>query len=316
MNCTDNCPIVPHFHLFGIPEVAITYYATIILCGMIAAFVIIALLFKRRNISIDLALTYFCVGLPVALVTTRLFYCITGGVPIQEWFSFESISRGGLSIIGGIIGGTAAVAGVSALKKVNFLRVGDCIVVGLVFAQAVGRWGNFVNGEVYGLEVLDPALQWFPMAVQIGEKWHYAFFFYESAFNMCLAAALFVNGWLNDKKPNGINTALYFIGYGLIRTIMEPLRMKDFILSAGDVPWSLVFSIVLLVGGLALLTYLLINNKKKEGKLFGSATGEASGIVQYIKDGKDDEAYFSKINMMCKKHPENYKEKPKKEKKQ
>ena len=312
----------PSFSLFG--KINVTYYATAILCGMIIAFAIIALLFKRRNMSIDVLLTDFCMCLPVALVTTRLFYCITDGMPIREWFALwqdgEFVGLSGLSIIGGIIGGLSSVIVVSLIKKVNFFRVGDCLVVGLLIAQAIGRWGNFFNGEVYGAEVTNPAFHWFPFAMPVSdgvsETWHYSFFFYESSFNLLLATGLFVNGWFNYKKPNGINTALYFIGYGFIRTIMEPLRDPAYILSGGGVPWSLVMSIFMLVGGITLLVVLLVVNKKKEGKLFGSANGEESGIVTYIKDGKDDEAYLSKINMMCKKHPENYKEKPKKEKKQ
>ena len=144
-------------------------YAIIIVCGMIAAFFVISLLFRRRNMSRDLFLTYFVITLPVALVTTRLFYCITDGMPVREWFDFESIRDGGLSIIGGILGGLVSVVAISCFKKVNFFRAADCIVVGLLLAQAVGRWGNFANQEVYGAEVTNEALQFFPFAVYINK---------------------------------------------------------------------------------------------------------------------------------------------------
>ena len=91
----------PGITIFGFKIYA---YAIIIVSGMVAAFFVISLLFKRRNMSSDLFLTYFCVTLPVALVTTRLFYCITDGLPLKDWFSMESIRQGGLSIIGGILG--------------------------------------------------------------------------------------------------------------------------------------------------------------------------------------------------------------------
>ena len=247
----------------------------------------------------------------MAILTTRLFYCITSSMPISEWFSFESIREGGLSIVGGIIGGTAVVAVISIVKKVNFLRVGDCVVVGLLLAQAIGRWGNFVNQEVYGGEVTNQALQWFPIAVYIQAKctWHYAFFFYESMVTLTAAVLLFINAWKNGKKPNGVNSACYFIVYGLVRSIMEPLRDSSFIL--GDtVPWSFVFSLLMLVGGVALLTTLLLINKKKEGKLIGSANGDPYGITRYIGDSKKEIPQYTDINMMCKVYPENY---PKKE---
>lgn len=70
----------PGITIFGFKIYA---YAIIIVSGMVAAFFVISLLFKRRNMSSDLFLTYFCVTLPVALVTTRLFYCITDGLALK-----------------------------------------------------------------------------------------------------------------------------------------------------------------------------------------------------------------------------------------
>ena len=301
---------------FTIFETDIYWYAIIIVIGMIAAFAVISLLFKRRNMSTDLFSTYFIVTLPVALITTRLFYCITDGLPINEWFSFDSIRNGGLSIVGGILGGVTSVIIVSLVKKVNFFRAGDCIVVGLMLAQAIGRWGNFVNQEVYGGIVTNEALQFFPFAVFIDggntasgvSEWHYAFFFYESMIMLTFSILMFLNGWFNPKKPNGINTACYFIVYGLTRTIMEPLRDSKYILGNG-IPWSMIMSILMLVGGLGALLYVLISNKKKEGVLLGSKNGDPYGITKYIGDKKDEVAYLSKINIMCKIHPENYVEK-------
>ena len=325
----------PAVNIFGLKIYA---YALIIVSGMIAAFFVISLLFRRRNISKDLFLTYFCILLPFALLTTRLFYCITSGMHISEWLDPSSIRSGGLSIIGGILGGAVGVAVLSYIKKVSFFRVGDCIVVGLLIAQAIGRWGNFANQEVYGKEVTSTALQFFPFAVYINEggscldtfrltfaklfgtqtdisggTWHYAFFFYESFFNLLTAILLFINAWKNPKKPNGVNVAIYFIHYGLIRSIMEPLRDSDYILQGGGVPWSLVTSLLLLLAGVGLLVYLLYNNKKKEGKLFGSLNGDEYGITAFIKDGKDEVATMDKINIMCKIYPVNYVAKEKKE---
>ena len=212
----------PGITIFGFKIYA---YALCIVSGMIAAFFLISLLFKRRNMSSDLFMTYFCVTLPIAILTTRIFYCITDGMPLREWFSIESIRSGGLSIIGGILGGIFGVALVSYIKKVNFFRAGDCIIVGLLLAQAMGRWGNFANQEVYGAEVTNSALQCFPFAVYInsggscldtftltfakwfgfetnisGGTWHYAFFFYESLANLIGAILIFLFVWKNPKS--------------------------------------------------------------------------------------------------------------------
>lgn len=303
-----------YIEIFGIQ---IYWYAIIIVIGMVSAFFVISLLFKRRNMSPDLFLTFFVICLPIAIVTTRLFYCITDGMPITEWFSFESIRKGGLSIVGGIIGGAASVAAVCYFKKVNFLRVGDCVVVGLLLAQSIGRWGNFVNQEVYGGLVENPALQWFPLAVFIEGKgeWHYAFFFYESMVTLTASILLFLNAWKNPYKPNGVNSACYFIVYGLTRSIMEPLRDNTFILQGGGVPWSLVFSLLMFIAGVTWLVTLLLLNRKKEGKLFGSLREDPYGITRFIGDTKAEVAYKNDINIMCKIYPERYPEKPPKEEK-
>ena len=303
-----NALLWPNHSSITIFGMEIYWYAIIIVFGMMSAFFVISLLFRRRNMSKDLFLTFFVICLPIAIVTTRLFYCITAGMPMKEWFSFQSIRQGGLAITGGILGGAASVLGVCYFKKVNFFRAGDCIVVGLLLAQSIGRWGNFVNQEVYGGLVTNEALQFFPMAVLIesSNEWHYAFFFYESMVTLTAAIVLFINGWRNGKKPNGINTSCYFIVYGLTRAIMEPLRDSDFILNGGGIPWSFVFSLVLLAGGLGMLGYVLINNQRKEGTLRGSVNGDPYGITKFIGDTKDEVAYFDRINMMCAIYPENY----------
>lgn len=303
----------PKIEIFGF---FIYAYAIIIVCGMVLAFLVISLLFKRRNMSTDLFLTIFVIGLPVAIVCTRLFYCITDGMPLSEWFSFESIRKGGLSIVGGILGGASVLIIICWVKKINFFRVADCIAVGLLLAQSIGRWGNFANQEVYGAEVLNPSLQFFPIAVYIENigEYHYAFFFYESMVTLTAAILLFINAWRNGKKPNGINTAAYLMTYGLTRTIMEPLRDSNFILGNG-IPWSMIMSICMFVAGTSILVLILYNNKIKEGKLIGSANGDPYGITEYIKDNKGEKAYFNKINMMCKIYPENYEENPEKVKK-
>lgn len=294
---------------FTVLGLKIHWYAVIIVCGMLAAFFVISLLFQRRNMSADLFLTFFVICLPIAIATTRIFYCITDGIPFKDWWRIQD---GGLAITGGILGGLFSVLGVCYFKKVNFFRAGDCIVVGLLLAQSIGRWGNFVNQEVFGRAVTNEALQFFPFAVYITDSyvapdgWYYAFFFYESMVTLTASILMFIHAWVNPKKPNGVNTACYFIVYGLTRLIMEPLRYQEFILNKGSIPWSLVFAIALFLFGVSMLTYVLWNNRKEEGKLLGSKNGDPYGITKFIGDTKEEVAYFNKINVMCSIYPENF----------
>lgn len=299
-------------YIFGLE---IYYYALCIVAGMLVAATLSALLMKRRNMSPDFIFLLFIVCIPTAIVGARLFSCLTDeDLGIRRFFEFRS---GGMSITGGVIAGVGAGLAVCLIKKVNFLRAADCVVINILIAQAMGRWGNFFNAEVYGGVISNPeTMKWFPFAVPIvnglsgvqafsdpNATWHYAFFFYEMLWNLIGWALLFTFMWFRKKKPNGLATCLYFVWYGAVRTVMEPLRDPEFILNKGGVPWSLVFSILMVGLGIAACMALMIWNFLKEGSFVGSKKGDPCGITDYLTPYKKDKPYFSKINMFGSNYP-------------
>ena len=295
-------PNNPGITIFGF---TIYYYALCIVTGIIVATALSALLMKRRNMSPDFIFTLFIFCIPTAIIGARLYYCITKPLPLTDWFTWESIRNGGLGILGGVIGGVGAGLIVCLVKKVNFLRVADCVVITILIAQAIGRWGNFFNQEVYGLEITDPAQQWFPWAVYIerAHGWYHAFFFYEGVINTIGFALLYSAAWFWKNKPNGIFTCSYFVWYGTVRSIMEPLRNADDILRGGGVPWSLVIAISMVILGVAGIITLLLFNYYKEGAFIGSKKGDKCGITDYVPAYKDETPYFSKINIFGANYP-------------
>ena len=271
------------FTVFG---VEIRYYAIMIILGVILALIAVSFLFKRRNIPVSWVLDLLLCVLPLGIVGARTFSVVTDpGTSIAEWFT--GFRDGGLSITGGIIGGALGVVLFCLIHKINFLRVADCLVPGLILAQAIGRWGNFFNQEVYGGEVTDPSMQWFPFAVYIEREgaWHYAFFFYEMLTNLLIFALLYVLMWKFKKRPHGLSMCGYFFGYGLVRSIMEPLRDPQYQLGH-TVMISEVFAIIMCVGGFLLAVILIGWNKYKHGSFFGSKDGEPLAIfpVYYTKE--------------------------------
>lgn len=264
------------FEIFGME---IYYYAVMIVIGIICAFVVVALLFKRRNISVDWTVDLLLCILPLGIIGARTFYVVTDpSTNITEWFT--GFRDGGLSIIGGVIGGAIGVVVFCLIHKINFLRVADCLLPGVILAQGIGRWGNFFNQEVYGAVVENVSAQWFPFAVFIEDTqtWHYAFFFYESIANFIIFGLLFALMWNFKKKPHGLSMSGYFFGYGLVRSIMEPLRDSEFILGS-KVPISQVFAILMCVGGALLAIGLIAYNRYKNGSFFGAVHGEPSAIL-------------------------------------
>ncbi len=318
------CPDGRGIYIFGLE---IYFYAIGIVVGMLIAATLSALLMKRRNMSSDFVFLLFVICIPTAIIGARLFSCLTDpGLGIRNFFKFR---EGGLSITGGVIGGVGAGLAVCLIKKVNFFRAADCVVINILIAQALGRWGNFFNAEVYGGEVTNPALQFFPFAVPISgglsgtqafsdpnATWHYAFFFYESCLNLIGWAILFTTAWFRKKKPNGILTCLYFTWYGTIRTVMEPLRDPEFILNNHGIPWSQLFAILMVGLSICGCMVLMIINFRKEGSFTGSRRGDPCGITDYLTPYKNDPPYFSKINIFGAKYPPRPPKKKKKEQKE
>ncbi len=294
----------------------VQYYAIFIVTGMVIAALLSALMMKRRNIDNNIIYLLFICCIPTAIIGARLFSCLTDeALGIKAFFDFP---WAGLSITGGVIGGVLAGLIVCLACRVNFLRVADCVVVNILLAQAIGRWGNFFNKEVYGMIVENPALQHFPFAVPVSpnpnlfgigsfsdpnSEWHYAFFFYEMVLNLIGWAILFTFTWFRKKKPNGISTCLYFVWYGTVRSVMELLRDPSFILDKGGVPWSELFAILMVGLGIAAILVLLLVNHQREGAFVGSVKGDPCGITKFLSNDKKAQPYFSKINMMGANYP-------------
>lgn len=103
-------------------------------------------------------------------------------------------------------------------------------------------------------------------------------FFYEMLANLVIFALLFTLMWKFKKRPHGLSMCGYFFGYGLVRSIMEPLRDPQFQLGH-NVMISEVFAIIMCVGGFLLAVILIGWNKYKHGSFFGAKDGEPLAIL-------------------------------------
>ena len=157
------------------------------------------------------------------------------------------------------------------IKKISVLKVFDLAAVVVPLGQMAGRWGNFFNQEVYGQKITDPAWQFFPFGVQIGTpsnyEWHYALFFYEGTLNFLLFLVLYITFWKARTKTYGYATGGYFIGYGIIRGVLEPLRSSEYNLplfgKETSIPAMTLFSIILVLGGII----LIVDTLRRDGKI-------------------------------------------------
>ena len=140
-----------------------------------------------------------------------------------------AIWQGGLALFGGLTAGTLAVILVTRRGGGDVARMADAIAPGLPLAQAIGRWGNYFNQELYGrptdlpwaLEV-DPAFRR-PAAVADATTFHPTFL-YESLWNAALVLVL-VRLDRRRTLPRGALILVYAVGYGVGRFLVELLRI-------------------------------------------------------------------------------------------
>ncbi len=269
----------PGFSFFGIWDVK--WYGVIMAFAMLMGIVAAVFTCKAKgydkSIILDLAITI----LPLALVGARLYYCIFYGV--DTFWDIFKVWEGGMAIYGGVIGGIIGVFIVSLVKKVSFLDLCDIAAPCLILGQAIGRWGNFVNQEAYGSLITNPNMQWFPMGVYIDSSnftsaaqsqiveafgssvgvegaWFNATFFYESFWNIIGFVVLMII--CHKVKITGVTTACYFVYYGIGRAAIEGFRTDSLYLWGSNIRVSQALSILLIVGGIVMLTLIVIYNKK------------------------------------------------------
>lgn len=254
------------FSLFGKD---IYWYGVIIMLGIVAAFVHALVRAKQEGVKSDDILDVGIFTVLFGVIGARLYYVVTT-LDTHQYKSFIDVIavwEGGLAIYGGIIAGTVAIVLTCLYKKINPLKVTDCIAPGVGLAQAMGRWGNFMNGEAYGYEVAEDSLLYpFRMGLisdytSSEMKYYHPTFLYESLWN--ILGFVLITLLYRKKKFNGQITLMYFTWYGFGRMFIEGLRTDS--LYVGPLRISQVVGLICFVAGAALLTAGFILSHK--GKL-------------------------------------------------
>lgn len=209
---------------------------------------------KKYSIDEDFMINLFFYLIPFSLVGSRLYYVLFNWSYYQNNISdIFRVWEGGLAIHGSIIFGVLWIIFYSKKNKVNTLRLMDIIVVGMLIGQAIGRWGNFFNGEAYGpattLNFLKNLFipQFIIDGMHINGVYYQPTFLYESLW--CLIGFILI---LLIRKFKYIKigqlTSFYLIWYGIGRFFIESLRMDSLMLN--NFKMAQIVSIVMIVSGL------------------------------------------------------------------
>jgi prolipoprotein diacylglyceryl transferase len=235
------------FEVFGI---AIRWYGIFISSGMIIA-IFLTLRWAKPlgytdNDIIDLAL----VVLPSAIIGARLYYVLFNLEYYQgDIMEMINIRGGGMAIHGGVFAGILSGYIFTKIRKLNSWQLADIIAPVLVLAQAIGRWGNFANGEAHG----GPTdLPW--GIVVDGVKVHPTFL-YESVWNLGVFALLVL--FRKHKKFEGEIMCWYGVLYSLGRFWIEGLRTDSLMFFGLRTAQLVSLGLILICGG------LIVYNRKK-----------------------------------------------------
>ena len=253
---------------FNIGNLHIAWYGVLIALGMFVAILFCYYFAKYRKLKPDSFVALALWTIPLAIIGARVYYIAFSG---RSWTFLEAIQiwNGGMAIYGGVIGGALGVLIFSLIHKKNFFDYADVIAPGLILAQSIGRWGNYINKEAYGWSVTNPSLQKFPFSVYIehctqvsegcvcgGSGWHLATFFFESYLNFVGFFVLFL--LLLNTKKRGTVVASYFVWYGVVRAIVETFRTDALFIGNSSLRVSQLLSIILVFVGLVILFYIYI----------------------------------------------------------
>lgn len=223
---------------FYIGQFEVRYYGIILMLGAVAGAFLATREAKRRGYPPEIVwdvMIYLLIG---GIIGARLWHILTpppsSGITASWYFTHPldalNIRKGGLGIPGAVIAGVIVLFFYARKNKLNFAEWTDIAAPGLALGQAIGRWGNFVNQELYGAPTnlpwkifIDPnhRLEGF-----LNVEYYHPLFLYESVWNLAnMFLLLWVSRRFADRVKNGDIFLLYLVVYPIGRFLLDFLRL-------------------------------------------------------------------------------------------
>lgn len=254
---------IPNPEVFRIGNFSIRWYGLLIALAFIPGLYIAYHMAENWSLNPDHIFNLIIICAPLGLIFARLIYCFLNWsyysrFPIQILY----IWQGGLSLYGALLGGLLGILIYTALTKLNFLLIMDIFSVPAILGQAIGRWGNFFNQELFGYPTDLPWKLYISPEHRpnqyMGFNYFHPTFLYESIYNLILFGVLFSISRRKDLKA-GYITSLYFIGYGVFRFLLEFVRIEP--QQVWLMSWGQVASLVMVILGAIILYFVHVKGK-------------------------------------------------------
>lgn len=260
--------------------IKIYWYSIFIFLAVLVGYFVISYEAKKKDIDKEFIINLAFNTIIIGIIGARIYYCLFNlSYYIKNPLEILQIWNGGLAIHGGMIFGGLFVIYYCKKYKVELLKMLDMIVVGVIIAQAIGRWGNFFNGEAYGTITSLETLQNLHLpkfiidGMYILGYYRQPTFLYESIWNLIGFIILLILRRYPYLKTGQL-TGFYFMWYSVVRFIIEGMRTDSLML--GPIKMAQLMSVILFILGLFLFLYY---SKIKKGTRF----------EHLYKDGKKEE---------------------------
>ena len=282
--------IFPNLHIeldnvgkgFYIGSFFIAFYGVIIAIGMLIGVSFILKEAKRVGFDEDKFLDICIITIVVGVIGARLYYVIFAWDYYKDNpLAALNIRQGGLAIYGGVLAGIACVYTICKVKKLDFLKVVDVAIFGVIIGQIFGRWGNFFNREVFGQYTdglfamllpidsirssSDVTAEMLENLVQINGVSYISVhptFLYESLWNLGLLIFLLLTR--KKKKFDGYVFFTYLIVYGAGRFWIEGVRTDQLKLWGTNLAVSQLIAAICVVVGSGFMFYNYKNSHSKD----------------------------------------------------
>ena len=240
---------------FQLGPFTVNWHGIMIAIATLAGFFLASREAKRRGEDPEHTFMMAFLLVPMSFIGARLYHVI------DKWDFYSQnpiliFSGAGLGIFGAIAGGVTGLIIYTKWKKLNLLRWLDIAAPGLILGQAIGRWGNFFNQELYGYPTdlpwaiyIDPAHR-LP-GYEAFSHFH-PMFLYESLLNFlgCFLL-LFLGRKLGKRLLDGDIISLYVIYYGLVRFALEGLKID--VWTIAGFPTARWISIIAIIAAVAVM---------------------------------------------------------------
>ncbi|EAC2995221.1 prolipoprotein diacylglyceryl transferase [Listeria monocytogenes] len=241
-----------------IGSISVKWYGVIIASAVVIALLLALSEANKRKMDKEIIVDLLIWAIPISIISARIYYVIF------EWDFYKNnlgeivkIWHGGIAIYGALIGAVLTAIIFSRIKKISFWQLADVVAPSLIIAQAIGRWGNFMNQEAHGAETTRSFLESLHLPdfiinqMYIDGAYYQPTFLYESLWNVFGFIVLLIIR--RTKIRRGELFLGYVIWYSFGRFFIEGMRTDS--LMWGDFRVSQVLSLLLIVLSIGIIIY-------------------------------------------------------------